>query len=225
MNGGDMIRYDNRDVTFVDLDPKDYIEQLLSKGQWYELSNLEFVRDLQEVGNYVDVGSYIGTHALYFSLFCPSYIVHAFEPRTTFYNKLIKNLEANDVTNCVAHQLALSDRPGFCRITAPEGNQGNATLRESRVSSTAMVTLDSLALDNIRVMKIDVEGHELPVLKGATETLKSVKHLFLEIWSEGQCGVYKTPYLLPTIQKFLSEQGFDLQPRELSESLRYFKRR
>ena len=221
--------YNNREVTFVDLNPKDYIEQMLSKGKWYEIANLEFIRSLQCPGSYVDVGSYIGTHALYFSMFCPSENVYAFEPRSTFYNKLVRNLEANDITNCVAYQLALSDREGFCKVTAPEGNQGNATLRESRISPTRMTTLDSLTLNDghndVSVMKIDVEGHELPVLRGAIETLKTVQHLFLEVWSEGQCGVYNTPYLLPEIQQFLSEHGFDLQPRELSESLRYFKRR
>ena len=219
------MRYDNREVTFVDLDNSDYIEQMIGKGQWYELANLEFIRSLNCSGNYADIGSYIGTHALYFSMFCPSSTVYAFEPRAKFYGKLIRNLEANDITNCVAHQLALSDKSGFCNIISPEGNHGNAILHDARISTTRTVTLDSLNLTDITVMKIDVEGHEIPVLRGAMETLKSVQHLFLEAWTEGQCGVYKTPYLLPELTKILSESGFDLQPCELSESLRYFRRR
>jgi len=35
------------------------------------------------------------------------------------------------------------------------------------------VTLDSLALRNVTFIKIDVEGHELEVLRGATETLRA----------------------------------------------------
>ena len=59
-------------------------------------------------------------------------------------------------------------------------------------------------------MKIDVEGHEFEVLQGATETLKSIDHLIVEIWSSG-FGCNVRPFVKDQAQKtldFIQEQGF-----------------
>jgi len=44
-----------------------------------------------------------------------------------------------------------------------------------------MITLDSLAYENVDLIKIDVEGYEMEVLKGAENTLASTQYLMIEL--------------------------------------------
>ena len=44
-----------------------------------------------------------------------------------------------------------------------------------------MITLDSLEVDKVDMIKIDVEGYEMEVLKGAEKMLQSVKFLMIEL--------------------------------------------
>jgi FkbM family methyltransferase len=48
-----------------------------------------------------------------------------------------------------------------------------------------LMTLDSLGFENVRLLKIDVEGHELEVLKGGIETLKANNYppIIFEAWT------------------------------------------
>ena len=44
-----------------------------------------------------------------------------------------------------------------------------------------MVTVDSLKLDDVDLIKIDVEGYEMEVLKGATKSLRNTQYLMIEL--------------------------------------------
>ena len=44
-----------------------------------------------------------------------------------------------------------------------------------------MITLDHMEYEDVDMIKIDVEGYEMEVLKGATKTLESVKYLMIEL--------------------------------------------
>ena len=44
-----------------------------------------------------------------------------------------------------------------------------------------MITIDSLGLESVDVIKIDVEGYEMEVLKGAEQTLKNTKFIMIEL--------------------------------------------
>lgn len=75
--------------------------------------------------------------------------------------------------------VALSDRRGTGTLFVPEGvgRDALATVSAARSASGArrievpMRTLDEYALDGVQFIKIDVEGHELEVLRGAERTL------------------------------------------------------
>ena len=222
-----IVKYDGQDVKFCHINPEDYIEGLLLKGVWYELSNLEFIRNLHAVGTYVDIGAYIGTHSLFFSQFCDSTEVYSFEPQPKSYFKLTQNLLANDVINitkCRASNLALGAEESQADIRgANETNTGATQVVASPTGATHMVTLDSFFLSGIAVMKIDVEGFELDVLAGARATLPSVEHLFIEMWSEKSSADWGVPYTVPAVIEFLKPLGFKLRVK-LTEDLHYFSR-
>ena len=56
-------------------------------------------------------------------------------------------------------------------------------LKREEIYNIPVITLDSLNIKNISVMKIDVEGHELEALKGAKKTIQNSKPvIILEVW-------------------------------------------
>lgn len=221
------LTYEGRNVVFCDTNPKDHIEGLfLLQGKWYELGNLEFIKSLKITGNYVDVGAYVGTYSLFFSLFCPASTVYSFEPQPDIYQKLRQNLEINGITNCVPYNVALSNhtgkgKPG--RWGEDEKNRGGTAFLEGEGEVEA-ITLDSLNL-NVSVMKIDVEGKELSVLEGARNTLLNVQHLFIELWNEGQCkAIGNVEYTFDKVTNLLVLLGFYKKPVLLSDCVYWFKR-
>jgi FkbM family methyltransferase len=78
---------------------------------------------------------------------------------------------------------AASDHVGNATLYLPEGGPGVGTSsvqhRVGRAVSVPRVTVDSLDLTDVRFIKIDVEGHELPALNGAEQTVRRDAPLLL----------------------------------------------
>lgn len=79
---------------------------------------------------------------------------------------------------------AVSDQPGIYRLHTPDEGRASNSLQQSGTGRNVVtVTLDSL-LDSFpapQVLKIDVEGMELPVLRGASKVLQSRPQIFCEV--------------------------------------------
>ena len=212
--------YNGQEVTFYDCNPDDCIERDLLAGNWYELPNLEFIRNLNIRGDYLDAGAYIGTHSIFFAMFCQSTMVYSIEPQTDINGKLCDNIVKNGA-NCYPIKVALSDHEGRACFRSGNTNRGGAAL--SAGDEVQIVELDSLNLQNIKLAKIDVENSELAVLRGGRQTLQTVEHLFIEQWSENTCKKYGIPYIGQKVIDLLKEYGFKYQ-RELWSDLHYWSR-
>jgi FkbM family methyltransferase len=118
-----------------------------------------------------DVGANIGFTALLFRQAGARVI--AFEPSPKAFRLLARNLEGKGD----ARRLAVAERPG--RLFFEECDQLNLShLADSGIEVEA-VTIDSL-VERPTFIKIDVEGHEAAVLRGARETLKGGPTIFFE---------------------------------------------
>jgi|GEM_PF-4798310 len=134
-------------------------------------------------GTMLDVGGNIGSISIPLAEHVgPSGTVHIFEPSPKFFNIITKNIALNNFSDRVtAHQVALGAEAGTVYL-----NESVADDTTNHIASTGTAvqqdTLDSFtdALPQIDFLKIDVEGYELEVLKGATAALAKTKCLYIE---------------------------------------------
>jgi FkbM family methyltransferase len=160
---------------------------LVMNGVYEKALTAYFRSILHEVGTFVDVGANIGYYTCLFGKHLRDRgRVFAFEPDGENFELLKRNTQINwiDKPNIVLQQVALSDRVGTATLYRNVMKPGNTSLLEpSQEERQAMQlvphevptqTIDSFFADRpqpIDLLKIDVEGHEYPILLGARETI------------------------------------------------------
>ena len=120
----------------------------------------------------LDIGAWVGTWSLAMNKFCGRVV--AFEPDNVHYECLVKNVPDNVET----HQLAIGSEKKMISLSNDDFTQSKRVIGEG---SIPMITIDSLELDDVDVIKIDVEGYEMEVLKGAEDTLQNVQYVMIEL--------------------------------------------
>jgi FkbM family methyltransferase len=130
----------------------------------------------------LDIGANIGLHTITMcGLAGPAGQVVAFEPEAHNFKLLEQNLQLNGVTNVRLEQCVVSDQEGRCKIGLSPDNYGDhriSTLSPSewQTQEVRMTTVDASVGEfpdgAIRFIKIDVQGHEIPVLRGMKQTLQ-----------------------------------------------------
>lgn len=123
-----------------------------------------------------DIGAYIGDHTIAYSR---KGQVHAFEPNVEAFECLKYNMEGKDV---VCRNIALSD---CVHGYSMDNNCDNVGMANMTIGSLKTITIDNYCSDYGIIpnfIKIDAEGFELRILKGAIETLEKYKpRLVLEV--------------------------------------------
>lgn len=110
--------------------------------------------------------------------------IHAFEPfppSQADLRDVVRQAGLEDVIHC--HELALSDQSGVASMHLPDHFQsGQATLDDAGKPGEGNIqtaALDSLSLDPPAMMKIDVEGNEPKVFRGAERVLSEHQPMIL----------------------------------------------
>jgi FkbM family methyltransferase len=139
-------------------------------------------------GNYVDVGTNIGVVAASMAAhLAPAGQVFAFEPSPETVRLAASTIALNDADNVTLFNAAVSDSDGSLVFNATPGNSAIASPRRHSFGllnvwqevTVPAVRLDTLhadgELDGVSLLKIDVEGHELSVLRGALEFIAAAR--------------------------------------------------
>lgn len=144
-----------------------------------------FLSTLQEGDTFIDVGANGGSYTVLASAACGSRVI-AFEPVPETYATLALNLRVNQVQHLVtARSEALADYEGFGTMRVPDSPTAFLDVDEiasTPLSTTRVTTLDQqAALDGPTLLKIDVEGGELGVIRGAHRVLSDSRLLAASI--------------------------------------------
>jgi len=120
----------------------------------------------------VDIGAWCGTWAKAMEPYAKKII--AFEPDATHF----ECLQRNCTINCTPRMEAVGAEIKEVSLTEDDFTQAKRIDKEGNIK---MTTLDHLDYQDIDLIKIDVEGYEMEVLKGAVKTLASVQYLMIEL--------------------------------------------
>jgi FkbM family methyltransferase len=127
---------------------------------------------------FLDIGAHTGTYSIPLSFFSKE--VYAFEPQRDTYYALCGSVSLSNLKNviCYNYGLGSSNQLGknILKIVSEDGGGSSLHITEQhsvlREEVIEIKTLDSLNLNNIGFIKMDVENNELYVLQGATKTLE-----------------------------------------------------
>jgi len=179
---------ENEDGKFFVL-PNDVLGQHLLRGQrWepYYTRVLPFV--LPQGSTAIDVGASIGyTSVVMAKTVGPSGNVFAFEPLQIVFEQLRNNINLNGLTNIYPSNLAIGHADEVTvSMVAVDYNEKDINTMNTCIGIggdfVKMKTLDSFNFTDVSLLKIDVQGCEPYVLRGAASTIERNRPvLFLEI--------------------------------------------
>jgi FkbM family methyltransferase len=145
--------------------------------EFYE-PELARLRDwIEPGGSVIDIGAHYGAYTVAMSaLVGPDGRVFAVEPADHALSVLRRNVMINDGSNVTVLATALGDLPATATLHM-HGDPSRASLNQFEEGDTgrqsvAVARLDDLVQDGpVTFIKIDIEGYELPALRGATRIL------------------------------------------------------
>lgn len=204
----------------------DLIQQrILFSDRYYEDDLLFFITSVFRGGvqlkNQVvlDIGANIGNHSIYFAKECGAEQIIAFEPVRKTFDILKKNIEINDLEkkvrlyNCGVGEIHSSASVVEYNLN----NIGGTTLQNSENGNIEIYSIGELNFDEeIALIKIDVEGYEEQVVRGALQLIKRCKPtMMIEAWDRSDT-IYN-------IIKLLTPLGYEFQYFESENYIFYCK--
>jgi FkbM family methyltransferase len=205
----------------IRLDLGDYIQRSIYLGTFEPYESAQVRKYLKPGMTFVDVGANVG----YYTLLAASLVgrggrVLAFEPSPYAFDRLIKTIERNGLAQVEAFQSGLGDAAGELQLFMPR-EPGNHTPSmvpngEGRPLNVAVYRLDDWLAEHevtrVDLMKIDVEGFEPNVVRGAAEFIergkvRAILCEFNKYWLEENGCSSPELYELLTGLGFISAQG------------------
>lgn len=194
---------------------------------------------LPENGTFIEAGAYNGKDTLIMASHFPKATIHAFEPLPEIYTELKKN--THSISSIKTYPLALSiqsgtatfyvahhpKRPGkICQagsLHAPKDRLNHSPITYPHTTQVPTITLDKWADQNqithVDFMWLDMQGHELAVLKASPRILKTITALYVELnfiqAYEGQPSALE-------LHEWVLSQGFTLKGTDYKQNPTHF---
>ncbi len=163
----------------------------------------------------IDAGAHIGLSTLYFKSMWPDARVIAIEPNPENLLYLQKNVEENRIEDVTIEPYALGIHYGqetlYVDTSEDQWNSTSSFYEKSWTNTRAGQPIPVLTkpladylTQPVDILKIDIEGVEEQVLLAAGDSIRQVKHLFIEFHGRPDNS-------LPPILKFLTDHGFSYE--------------
>jgi FkbM family methyltransferase len=158
-----------------------YIGRSLDVYGEYSEGEIDLFRQLLRPGDVaIDIGANIGALTVPMArLVQPGGAIVAFEPQRAIFDILCGNLRLNGLANVQAFRRAVGSKTGAIRVPALDyqrpNNFGGVTLGAADGEEVQLVTIDSLGVPRLRLLKVDVEGMEHEVITGARATIERLR--------------------------------------------------
>ena len=204
-------------------------QQQVGHGQWLldhgNVSTVEAsycysaIHDIQNPVIF-DIGANIGTITTWMANAFPLGKVYSFEPQRSVFQMLCGNVAINNLYNVYTHNLALGKENTFIEFEEPnyfeKNDFGTFSLVEKVIDETTkekikvqVQTLDSfIEQHNIKVvslLKIDVEGMDMDVLTGATQTIRMHHPVIFIEHNDNRKSI------IDNVKNFLIKFGYDFE--------------
>ncbi|HEY8748982.1 MAG TPA: FkbM family methyltransferase [Tepidisphaeraceae bacterium] len=183
-------------------------QSLATYGEWCELEVEIFAKILRPGDVTIDVGANVGAHTVAMArLVEPRGTVIAFEPQRVVFQSLCANVANNSLPNVFCYQAAVGERADVMVVPPLDPNTrqnfGAFVISGYDHGEPVGVTrLDDLPLRACRLIKIDVEGMELAVLRGAEALIRNCSPI---LYVENN-----RPEHSEELIRFIRQLGFDL---------------
>ena len=201
---------------------KNFVERQIAFYDDFEEAQLAYLTsEIEKMGadTFLDIGANIGFYSVIIAHNRLVANVIAFEPDQRNIVGFNANVSLNDLTGCIQlQQCAVSANSGALNFQpGPDNSTGQSMIAADDAPG---ISVPALSIDDFSdlsgrkiAMKIDVEGHELDVLRGMRRTLRENECLLqIEIYREN----------IPLVTALLSEIGYKLS--QLIEHDHFFSR-
>jgi FkbM family methyltransferase len=184
----------------------------------FERAERRFIsRFIQPGWQVVDIGANWGLYTILMAkLVGPSGLVVAFEPIPSMNTLLARNVELNRFKNVIAVASAVGSKPGDATMwECLDGREAFSSLRDPGVGLTRQIIAPVTSLDvycdfvkylQPKFIKIDAEGAELSILRGARETLAKFKPAIMCEFCDAR--TVKWGYSCTEIYRLLESWGY-----------------
>jgi len=200
---------------------RDYVSGHILRSGYYEPDTVALFRRFLTHGmTVVDIGAHMGQYTLVSSqLVGSSGEVHSFEPDPDTFRRLVRNCRRNSLQNVRLNQVALSDSAGRKTFYfATTQDVGSNSLAEPKNFSGRKADVQSMQLDAylrergvgaVRLVKMDVEGAELDVLRGGESLFSGPEApmIIMEFEEERQRAFGAS---CATLGQWLTDRGYEL---------------
>lgn len=175
------VKFGDRAVRMAVENPNDQIQDQHRWGLFYEIDQLvEHRKLIFHHSTILDVGANVGNHSLFYATCTTARLIYPFEPNPDAYRLIKKSIALNDAQDKFDLSYlgqAVGETRGTIYMGGEVENNLGATFFTDHPQTDGAATMQCFPLDDLDIrgdvsfIKIDVEGMEIPVLKGAASLI------------------------------------------------------
>jgi len=207
----------------------------LSFDENFEPVETAFIKtQIKEGDTVLDIGANVGYFTLKFArLVGPTGRVYAFEPDPTNFAILQKNIAANGYTNVVLENKAVSNVSGPIQLYLSDNAADHRIYDSKEATVRQTIPIDAVRLDDyfrdrsekIDFIKIDTQGADYAVVKGASRLLNVNRHIKItsEFWPYGLEKMGIPPRAFVSLLRNQGFQVYDLSAQDIGAPADAFK--